>query len=147
MGTTYTRLRRLDLKRRKIEKIDKRRKLEKSRIVKKWAHYGRNRSCSRSWSRSLSSSGSRFRFFPTVVRPMWWLTWREDTSRRRWYCGCGCCRRGCRGCFSTSNEAVKGFFNLTYQTISTFMYSEISLVITKAKQNFEYQKNNRRRLT
>ena len=35
MGTTYTRLRRLDLKRRKIEKIAKRRNSKKSQIVKK----------------------------------------------------------------------------------------------------------------
>ena len=35
MGNSYARLRRLDLKRRKIEKIAKQQKLEKSRIVKK----------------------------------------------------------------------------------------------------------------
>ena len=58
MGTTYTRLRRLDLKRRKIEKIAKGRKLKKIANRIKVSPLRPKQRESRSWSHSLSQSCS-----------------------------------------------------------------------------------------
>ena len=58
MGTTYTRLRRLDLKQRKIKKIAKRRKLKKIANRIKVSPLRPKQRESRSWSHSFSQSCS-----------------------------------------------------------------------------------------